>query len=210
MLRERIIEWQGALGARARPVDADQEVVRAFLAGDERAFDHLFERYHSYVYNICLGITGRPEDAQDLTQETFLRVHRSLRSFRGEARFSTWLYRIAVNCAIEHLRRPACEFAASDLLDSDREPRGAEDVADTVLRTVEDQQVHAVLARIHVPYRAVLTLHYLQGLSLEEIAQVLQCNVGAVKIRLHRARRAFRDSFLALERSDGERVPARR
>ena len=201
--------WCGPLHADPHSADADREAVRAFLAGDTRAFDSLYERYHGYVYNICLGIAGRRDDAEDLTQETFVRVHRSLAGFRGAARFSTWLYRIAVNCAIEHVRRPGPALLA-DESDLDRTPSEAEQVEAAVLRATEAEQVRRALAGLCVSYRTALTLFYLQEMTVAEMAEVLQCNASTVKVRLHRARLAFRKAFLALESSDEQILSPRR
>src|SRR3954447_14161483 len=85
--------------------DADARLLERYRQGDAHAFETLFRKYQTYVYNISLGMLCNSEDAADVTQETFLRLHRNLESFRGDATFSTWLYRVAVNLCITELRR---------------------------------------------------------------------------------------------------------
>src|SRR6266516_5558490 len=87
-------------GNVAEPTDADARLVARCVQGDPDAFEALFRRYQVYAYNISLGLLGNAEDAADITQEAFLRIHRSIRHFRGESSFSTWLYRVVVNLSI--------------------------------------------------------------------------------------------------------------
>ena len=91
-------------GERTAAADADGELIARFLAGDRSAFDALFIKYQDYVYNIVYGIVGQPDEARDISQEVFVQVFRSLGSFRRGSRFATWLYRIAVNRAVDAAR----------------------------------------------------------------------------------------------------------
>src|SRR5688572_5237079 len=85
--------------------DSDLNLIYAFRAGSEAAFDRLFQKHQEYVYNICLGVLGNPDDARDCAQDTFLRVYRKVGEFRGQSAFSTWLYRVTVNVCVGHLRK---------------------------------------------------------------------------------------------------------
>lgn len=172
--------------------EADRQSIERFLAGEVGAFEELYRRYQPYVYNIAYGIVQNAEDARDVTQDVFLHVYDALPHFRGGSAFSTWLYRVTVNTAISYLRKQKRQLQVP--LDALKEFR-AEETAEPEQQTarVEQQQaVQQVLAQLPEQQRAVLVLRYFQDLSLEEIAQTLNCSVAAVKVRLHRARNAFR------------------
>ncbi|HEY3280698.1 MAG TPA: RNA polymerase sigma factor [Armatimonadota bacterium] len=176
--------------------DLDRELLQRFLRGDSHAFDLLFLRHEGFVYNICLGILNNPEDARDITQDTFVKVYRSAAGFRGQSSFSTWIYRIAVNFCLDLLRRPAKRRAAE--MPEDWE------VPDSHAEAEEQNQraiIQETLSRLRPDYRAALSLRYFQQLSYEEMADVLGMNVGRVKILLHRARKAFKDKY-----EDGEPI----
>jgi len=177
------------------PADADHQAIERFLAGDASAFEELYHRYQPYVYNVAYGIVQNADDARDVTQDVFLHVYDSLRRFRGGSAFSTWLYRVAVNAAITHLRKQKRhlqvpldslqDFRAD--IDAEPEPQAE--------RAEFQQSVRDMLAQLPEQQRTVLMLRYFQELSLEEMAEVMNCSVAAVKVRLHRARNNFRRLF---------------
>jgi RNA polymerase sigma-70 factor, ECF subfamily len=178
--------------------DSDLNLIRAFRAGEESAFDRLFERYQEYVYNVCLGILANPDDARDCAQETFLRVYRKVAEFRAEAAFSTWLYRVAVNTCVGHLRKRPRAGTASLEDENVREIPDDSPAAWTGLeREVDEKLVREVVAELPEDYRVVLVLRYFQDLSYEEMVQVLDYSMGQVKVKLHRARRAFARKWAA-------------
>lgn len=197
-LKEADLEHIGALVARAQK-------------GDREAFDSLVDLYTPQVYNLALRITGSREEAEDCVQDAFVRAFCALRSFRGEAAFSTWLYRVAMNVATDAARkrarspRPVSEVAGGH---SDEPPPDLEHIAgrthtgvhtpDAALFAKQRRQL--VLKAIHhlPPHqRAVVILYDLQGLSYEEIAGIMKTRVGTVKSRLNRARLALRDLLSA-------------
>ncbi len=163
---------EGALVARAR-------------AGDASAFEELYVRCRDQTYTLCLSLCADPEEAQDLLQDTFVRAYRFLPSFRGEAQFTTWLHRITVNLYHDATRRKQRQAAAVPEPTPSRE--GGQETAG---------QVRAVLALLQPNHRVVLGLRYSQGLSYQEMAEVLHWSLGRVKITLHRAKAAFRDAYL--------------
>lgn len=172
----------------------DHLLVQRFRSGDTSAFDQLFARYEGYVYNICLGILSNPEDARDVTQDTFVKVYRSADRFRGDASFSTWVYRIAVNYCLDLLRRPARRRSVEMPERWETADPGAEADGGTGRAIVQE-----TLQRLRPEHRVALTLRYFQELTYEEMSEVLDMNVGRVKILLHRARKAFKDKY-----EDGE------
>ena len=176
----------------ARGAEADQHLLQTFLDGNPDAFDRLFLKYQDYVYNICLGILGNPDDARDCAQETFLRVYQKAREYRGKAALSTWIYRIAVNVCIGQIRkRPRGGLASleeehvREVADPGPEPW------DGMHRREEEERVRQIVAGLAPDYRLVLVLRYFQDLSYEEMVEVLGWTLATVKVKLHRARRAF-------------------
>lgn len=171
------------------------ELVRAAAGGDEDAFAQLAELHEKKVYNLALRMCGNPEDAWDAAQEAFLSAWRGLPSFRGEAGFSTWLYRLTSNAAIDQLRRTKRQRGESSLDDEslgidavDRTPSPQERAEESELRGA----VTAGLARLSDSHRQALVLREVQELSYEEIAAVLEVDLGTVKSRISRARSALR------------------
>lgn len=171
-------------GDRDDPTDGD--LVLRFRAGDRGAFDTLVSRHEHRVYNLAFRMLGGAEDARDASQETFLSCYRNLARFRGDAAFSTWMHRIAVNACNDMLRKRVPEPVPEpdDLALSEAHPDHAEGASVAV-------DVQRALLRLSVEFRAVLVLHDVQDLSYEEVAGVLEIPVGTVKSRLHRARVAL-------------------
>jgi RNA polymerase sigma-70 factor (ECF subfamily) len=178
--------------------DADSALIARFLKGDQSAFDALFLKYQEFVYNIVYGIIGLAEEARDVTQDVFLQVYRSLPSFRCRSRFATWLYRIAVNRALDSARA-AKNRRWLPLKEAHKAvSRPAADPTTATSHHAEHDAVQRVLMEVPWQHRDVLVLRYFQELSLEEIAEVLQCSVTAVKVRLHRARRYFKEKYMQI------------
>lgn len=178
--------------------DSDLNLILSFRAGNEAAFDRLYLRHQEYVYNVCLGILGNPDDARDCTQETFLRVYGKVREFRAEAAFSTWLYRVTVNTCVGQLRKRPKSVPASLEDENVREiPDDQPEVWAGLTREVDETLVREVVAELPPDYRVVLVLRYFQNLSYEEMVQVLGYTMAQVKVKLHRARRAFAKKWAA-------------
>lgn len=171
--------------AASTPEPSDGELVSRFQGGEEGAFVILMERHERRVYNLAYRMLGGPEDAHDATQDAFLSCFRHLPSFRGDAAFSTWLHRIAVNACYDLVRRrkPALSLE-DDLVESP----ASGDHAD---QAVASADVQRALLQIPADFRVVLILHELQDLHLDEIAEALEIPVGTVKSRLHRGRVAL-------------------
>jgi RNA polymerase sigma-70 factor (ECF subfamily) len=142
--------------------------------------EHLFQNHHSAIYALCRRLLGSADDAQDATQAAFVHAFRELHRFRGDCSLRTWLYRIAVNEATGQLRRRARVRDADP--DEDRQPAGLD----------EQIAVRLALERVKPAHRTVLVLRFWEGLSYEEIGEVLRISLPAVKMRLFRAREEFR------------------
>jgi RNA polymerase sigma-70 factor (ECF subfamily) len=181
------------------PTD-DHSLVQRARSGDERAFRQLVERYQKKVYAVALGMVKDREDAMDVVQEAFVKVHRSLDSFKSDATFYTWLYRITVNVCIDVIRRrgagrtDAVEFdeqVAHDLGEANLGGVSSQlgnDPEKAVLQREVGEKIQAALEQIPEKHRAILLLRELDGLSYEELAQVLDIPKGTVMSRLFHAR----------------------
>ena len=184
--------------------DADRRLVERFLRGDAHAFEVLFRKHQSYAFNVAYGLVGNSEDAADITQEAFLRVHRNMERFRGDSSFTTWLYRVVVNMAITELRRRS---RSRTLLMEDIAPaeawrsEGEADDAPVLHLEIDEERetVQRVLRHLPADYRAVLVLRHFQQLAYEEMCQVLGLTMSQVKTRLHRARKMFKERYAGLQ-----------
>jgi len=183
----------------------DHELVNRANGGDSSAFDALVIRHQDRVFGTVLRIVGNREDALDLSQEIFLTVFQRLDRFLGKAKFSTWLYRIAVNRCRDELRRrgfvkhtrPASLDATRPDGDPLREPASAAPAPEERAEAKETSAVvHAALAELPEEAREIVVLRDLEGLSYEETADVLEVPVGTVRSRLSRARVLLRDRLL--------------
>lgn len=165
--------------------DEDLALVERFLAGDRSAFEELYARYYDKVHSIACGILVDHDEAADAVQEIFTLVYRHLGRFDRRSRFSTWLFRVAVNRSIQEARRHRHRWRHVEL--NEASASVAPEDSDT-----SDPKVQATLARLAPSDRALIVLFYWEELSLQEIADSLGCNVNAAKTRLYRARERFR------------------
>ncbi|HYP84748.1 RNA polymerase sigma factor RpoE [Variovorax sp.] len=188
--------------ASARPPDVDFQVVQRVLAGDSRAFELLVLKYQRRIERLIGRMVRDVDLVEDIAQETFIRAYRALHQFRGEAQFYTWLYRIAVNTAkkalVDMKRDPTISEAALRASDDDDETYrpGNEPITDespdTILAAKEiAAAVNAAMEALPAELRQAVTLREVEGLSYEEIAQVMNCPIGTVRSRIFRAREAI-------------------
>ena len=172
---------------------SDAECVRRLQRGDTEAFAALVERHQKAIFNLVYRMLGDYDDAAEVSQEAFLSAYRSIRSFRGDASFSTWLYRIAINHANTRRKNAALWQQRTAPLDSiDPVSDGDGDPSDAVERKELRQQVQAALNRLQPEDASIILLRDLQDVPYEKVAQVLEIPIGTVKSRLHRARRALK------------------
>ncbi len=182
--------------------DPDRDLVQALQAGAPEARRHaltaLYERHQRRVFNVALRVLGDWGAAQDVAQEVFVNLERSVRSFRADASFVSWVYRITVNRAIDHRRREARRPAAKmgdmppALEESGLPGRSERAPLDRAMnRTEAAAQVQAALDGLSPKLRSIAVLRYVEGLSYEELAEVLHCSMGTVKSRLNRAHSAL-------------------
>jgi RNA polymerase sigma-70 factor (ECF subfamily) len=171
-------------------LDHERELVERCRKGDEGAFQELVNRYKDLVFALIARTTPDLTRAEDLAQDVFLRVHRGLPYFRGEAKLSTWIYRIVVNvCTLEHQRQTPIES-----LDDDRtNARRATSKADRQFGDLElRDRLEKAIARLPANYRLLVAAHYLEGVQYEDLAEAMSLPLGTVKTQLHRAKRQLR------------------
>lgn len=178
------------------PPTGEQELVQRARRGDLAAYDELVRRYQERIYATVYHMTSNHEDANDLAQEAFIKAYQALKTFKGGSSFYTWVYRIAVNKTINFLkqRKNRSQMSLNDVdfnaehdpdlvaLISDRTPR--REVGLTELQ----EKLNEAMQKLSEPHRLAVTLHDVQGMSHEEIAKVMDCNIGTVRSRLFYAR----------------------
>ncbi len=167
-----------------------RELMEAARRGEAGAFEELVERTHRRVYTLAYRLVGDPHEAEDVAQEAYLRAYRSLRGFRGESRFETWLYRITTNTAMSHLRRRG---RFGDVLAEGDDRLVREPEARTPDEVVARDEVERALAVLPAGQRTVVLLKDVYGFSCQEIGEEIGISEGAVKVRLHRARKRLKE-----------------
>ena len=174
----------------------DLALVNRAKEEDAAAYDQLVRKYQERIYATVYHMTSNHEDANDLTQETFIKAYRALKSFKGDSSFYTWIYRIAINKTINFLkqRKNRVHLSLNDMdfnaendpdmvaLVSDRTPRRDLNLSEL------SEKLNAALQKLSEPHRMVVTLHDVQDMSHDEIAKIMDCNVGTVRSRLFYAR----------------------
>jgi RNA polymerase sigma factor (sigma-70 family) len=174
----------------------EMQLVKQARAGDLGAYDELVRRYQERIYATVYHMTANHEDANDLAQEAFIKAFHALKSFKGGSSFYTWVYRIAVNKTINFLkqRRNKSQMSLDDIdFNAEHDPDLVALVSEkTPRREVSlselQEKLNAAMQKLSEPHRMVVTLHDVQGLSHEEIADIMECNIGTVRSRLFYAR----------------------
>ncbi len=189
----------------------DEELVLHAQAGDDAAFAELVHRHESRVYTLALKMLRNPADAEDVLQETFINALHGLGSFRGDASFSTWLYRIAYNATLMKLRRPLSAVSLDEAIESEESELPREltdwthDPESTLLNRELEGEMQAAVDTLSAALRSVFVLRDVDGLSTEETAAVLGVSEEVVKTRLHRARMILRNQLSEYYRVQHER-----
>lgn len=165
----------------------EKSLVAAAKSGDPAAFESLVRRHQDRVYRVCLRVLGTPADAEDATQDVFVQAWRALSRYRGDAAFSTWLHRIAINRCLKVVRAHRLATSAID----DQIPSAAAQPDRAVEAMVAASALQEAIAGLTPDQRAVLVLRHVEGWSYQEISEVLEVTEAAVRSRLNRARTAL-------------------
>lgn len=173
----------------------DLELVKRSQTGDVQAFEALFKKYESRIYNFIRQMVRNDNDAADLTQETFIRVYNSLPNLRTPEAFVSWLHRVALNLSRDFAKRPKARTVSLDQSLGENEDDYTLEIPDTSQgpeKKLESeellQQVQKAISTLSPDHRAVVVMHHLEGMDLDEIAEAMGCSVGTIKSRLSRAR----------------------
>lgn len=187
----------------------DKQLVEAARQGDAAAFRELVKRHQRRAYAVALGMVHDPDDARDVCQEAFLKVHKNLATFEGEAQFFTWLYRIVANLCIDLLRkRRGMKVEFDDTLANDDPDEAgispqrtgfdpARALADKELRA----QIMAALDKLSPAHRSVLVMREVEGMSYQEMADMMKCSIGTIMSRLFHARKKMQTMLLAYRKA---------
>lgn len=190
--------------------DVDRRLIAESLEGRRDSFGELVSRYQNRLYNAALRLVETPDDAADVVQDAFLNAYQALRSFKGDAEFFTWMYRIAFNVAITLKRKKKATISLSAIAGAEpgrngaavREPADSSDYVKpgvALERVEEERLLHSALARLSSEHREVLVMKDIDGLRYEEIADLLKVPIGTIRSRLHRARLELRELIEPLE-----------
>lgn len=182
----------------APPSEAERARILALAqAGDHLAFAQVYALHKRRIYSLCLRMVGNVAEAEDLTQETFLQLHRKLSTFRGDSAFSTWLHRLTINLVLMQLRRKGLQVIS---LDEAMEPTPDEgpgrSFGATDLRlsgAIDRMTLERAIADLPAGYRLIFILHDVEGYEHNEIATMLDCSIGNSKSQLHKARLRLRE-----------------
>ncbi len=177
------------------------EILARAQAGDHQAFAQLYSLHKRRIYSLCLRMVGNVAEAEDLTQEAFLQLHRKIATFRGDSAFSTWLHRLAINVVLMQLRKKGLSLIS---LDEAMEPTpdegpsrsfGAPDL--TLTGAIDRLALERAVAELPAGYRLIFILHDVEGFEHNEIASMLDCSIGNSKSQLHKARLKLREALRA-------------
>lgn len=185
--------------AADEPGAGEQQLISRARAGDHSAFRRLVERHMKQTYNVAFSFVGDHDAAEEVTQQAFVRVHSSLGSFRGDAEFSTWLYRITTNLALNYVkqyrrkaeRKVDMAEAAETIASHDNHAEDGE----------QREHIERALHELPTLQRAVVILRHVDGLSTRQVSQILRCSEGTVKTHLFRGLRKMRSKLLFLQES---------
>ena len=196
-------------GPAAPPDPAEADALSRAQAGDHHAFAQLYSLHKRRIYSLCLRMVGEIGEAEDLTQEVFLQLHRKIATFRGDSAFSTWLHRLAINVVLMRLRKKGLTLIS---LDEAMEPVpeegpgrsfGAPDLAQA--GAIDRLALERAVADLPAGYRLIFVLHDVEGYEHNEIATMLDCSIGNSKSQLHKARLKLRDALRTYPRQEGRR-----
>jgi len=173
------------------------ELIRACQRGERDAFRALFETYKNRVYSVALRFAGDEAAAMDIAQDTFVKLFSTIRDFRGESGFETWVYRMVVNSCLDRRRRERRWLPMADEFIATLRAQG--DVLAEMLRVELSRRVRAAVDRLTPELRMVIVLRYTEGLSYQQISDVLGCSGGTVASRLNRAHKALEQRLARIE-----------
>lgn len=177
-------------------MENEQSLIRRAKQGDTDAFESLVNRHAQYVFNLALRVVKNPEEAEDMTQEAFLKAWRGLSNFREESKFNTWLYRIVTNVCYNRMPKVKRELAALPIDEFAQDLSDSQAPVDLAYLSTElGATIHQAIAELPESYSLLISLRHLQGMNYNEIAEVTGMPLGTVKTGIFRARKLLRESL---------------
>jgi RNA polymerase sigma-70 factor (ECF subfamily) len=180
---------------------SEAEAIDASMAGDQRAFEVLYNLHKRRVYSLCLRMVNNVAEAEDLTQEAFMQLFRKIATFRKESAFSTWLHRLTVNVVLMHLRKKGLDEVSldqepdEDAQELPKKEYGGEDL--NLVGAVDRVTLEKSIAELPLGYKTIFVLHDIEGYEHNEIADMIGCSIGNSKSQLHKARMKLRSILLS-------------
>lgn len=169
----------------------DDVYVHKTVEGDVEAFNELVNRHHTKIYGLAYRMLGNSDDAQDATQETFLEAYKSIKTFRFQSQFGTWLYRVGLNTCNQIIRKAKSRNRMMDAYTEEKSVRGMTEEREIperlAIKAEQKEIIQAAIDRLPPKQREVVTLFYMQHLKYKEIAEILDCSIGTVASRLNKA-----------------------
>ena len=169
----------------------DQHLIKSTLNGDTKAFAQLVDRHQSYVFTLVVRMIKVKEESEEVAQDVFIKAYRSLKDFKGDSKFSTWLYRIAYRAALDHIRKNKKRQKTYELLEEITESNV--NLVDTPFESIQKverkEHVKKCIAQLSESDAAVVTLFYFEELSIKEIGMITQLTEDNIKVKLHRSRK---------------------
>jgi RNA polymerase sigma-70 factor (ECF subfamily) len=205
MIREYLLQPPHSIGMSIPGVPSasaeqdDAALVTASKAGDQDAFATLVQRHQRRVFNLVFRMLQQYEEANEVTQDAFFSAWQGLPSFRGDARFSTWLYRIAYNCALKQLEHRKRDNAIQVAIQAETVENDDEYIDAEIEAHDRQATIHEHLLNLPAKYRVVLILRHLQEMTYEEMAEILTMPIGTIKTHLFRARNLLKERLEAFE-----------
>jgi len=193
------------------PLEAlsEAELLAQAQAGDHRAFAQLYSLHKKRIYSLCMRMVGNAAEAEDMTQEAFLQLHRKIATFRGDSAFSTWLHRLAINVVLMQLRKKGLSLISMDeAMEPDPQgspSRGFGALDLSLSGSIDRMALERAVSDLPAGYRLVFVLHDIEGYEHHEIASMLDCSVGNSKSQLHKARLSLREALHSLPRQEARR-----
>ncbi len=200
--------------AKPAPITAssgsvDAETLARAQAGDHRAFAEIYSLHKRRIYSLCLRMVGSVSEAEDLTQEAFLQLHRKIATFRGDSAFSTWLHRLAINVVLMQLRKKGLSLISLDeAMEPAPEERPGRSFGEPDLNlsgAIDRLALQRAIEDLPAGYRLIFVLHDIEGFEHNEIADMLNCSIGNSKSQLHKARLKLRDELRTQSQMEGRR-----
>ena len=181
-----------------------EELLERARNGDDEAFSLLIENYEKYVYNVILRIVEEKEEAKNIAQETFIKAYMSIKTFRKDSSFRTWIYRIAVNTAMDYLRKKVrSEVNLVTAAEDELEIKSFQTPEEVIEQKLTVEMVRREISKLPVDYKIALILRDIEGMNYEEIASILKVNLGTVKSRIWRTRNLLRERIKSLPEFSG-------